>query len=154
MASTIGGSLFAAFAFSGASYLMHLFDKGSYSSEMKRHNLAIENLTKAREAWYEVEVRKKDEIARKRQELLTSRADMSSVDKALDALRKITLKYTEDSGRKRTFTRRPQLRDFYRPSTEMRNYQNLQWVLLALVLAWFWDFYSDERNYNRVKSIM
>ena len=64
MASTIGGSLFAAVAFPGAGYLFYLLDKGGYSSEMKRHNLAVENLTKAREAWYEEEVRKKDEIAR------------------------------------------------------------------------------------------
>ena len=125
MASTIGGSLFAAVAFSGAGYLFYLLDKEGYSSEMKRHNLAVENLTKAREAWYEEEVRKKDEIARKRQELLSANADLSTVDKALDALRKITVIYTENSGRKRTFTRRPELRDFYKPSTEIRNYQNL-----------------------------
>ena len=92
---------------------------------MKRHNLAIENLTKAREAWYKAEVRKKDEIAKKRQELLAFCADMSSVDKALDALRKIIVIYHEDSRRKRTFMRRPELCDFYRPGTEMRNYQNL-----------------------------
>ena len=125
MASTIGGSLFKAVAFSGDGYLFHLLDKGGYSSEVKRHNLAIETFTKAREAWYEEEVRKKDEIGRKRQELLTSRADTSSVDKALDALRKITVIYTKNSRKKRTFTRRPEFRDFYRPSTEMRNYQNL-----------------------------
>ena len=76
MASTIGGSLFAAVAFLGAGYLFHLLDKGGYSSEMKRHNLAIENLTKARESWYEEEVRKKDEIAKKRQELIASRAPL------------------------------------------------------------------------------
>ena len=52
MASTIGGGLFAAVAFSGAGYLFHLLGKGGYSSKMKRHNLAIENLSKAREAWY------------------------------------------------------------------------------------------------------
>ena len=38
MASTVGGSLFAAVAFSGAGYLFHLLDKGGYSSEMKRQS--------------------------------------------------------------------------------------------------------------------
>ena len=50
---------------------------------------------------------------------------MSSVDKTLDAPKKITVIYTENNGRKRTFTTRPELHDFYKPSTEMRNYQNL-----------------------------
>ena len=124
MAPTIGESLFPAVAFSGAGYFSHLLDKGGYSSEMKRHNQAMENLSKARETWYEEEIKKKDEIAKKRQELLSANADLSTVDKALEALRKITVIFTENSGRKRTFTRRPELRDFYKPSTEMRNYQN------------------------------
>ena len=48
MASTIGGSLFAAVAFSGAGYLFHLLDKGGYSSEMKRHNLAMDEISKSK----------------------------------------------------------------------------------------------------------
>ena len=116
MASTIGGSLFAAVAFSGAGYLFHLLDKRGYSSEMKKHDLAVENLTKAREVWYE---------EKKRQELLSANADLSTVDKALHAIRRITLIYHENNGRKRTFTRRPELRDFYQPSTEMKKYQSL-----------------------------
>ena len=125
MASTIGGSLFAAVAFLGAGYLFHFLDKGGYSSEMKRHNRTMENLSKAKEAWYKEEVRKKDDIAKKRQELLSANADLSIVDKALDALRTITLTYHKDNGRKRTFTKRPELSDFYKPSTEMKKYQSL-----------------------------
>ena len=68
----------------------------------------MENLSKAREAWYEEEIRKKDEIAKKRQELVSANADLSTVDKALDAIRTITLTYHEENGRKRTFTRRPE----------------------------------------------
>ena len=132
MASTIGGSLFAAFAFSASSYLFHFLDKGGYSSEMKRHNLAMENLTKARKAWYEEEIRKKDEIAKKRQELLSANADLSTVDKALDAIKRITLTYHENNGGKKTFTRRPELRDFYKPSTEMKSYQNLAMGLVGI----------------------
>ena len=113
MAATVGESLFAAFAFSGASYIFCLLDKGGYSAEMHRHNIAMENLSKAREAWYEEEIRKKDEIARKRQELFVSREDMSSVDKALDSLRKISITFHEDNGRKKKFTRKPELSDFF-----------------------------------------
>ena len=92
---------------------------------MKRHNLAMENLSKAREAWDEEEIRKKDGIAKKRQEFLSANADLSTVDKALDAIKRINLTYHKNNGRKRTFTRRPELCDFYKPSTEMKTYQNL-----------------------------
>lgn len=44
----IGGSLFSAFAFSGTNFLFSLFgDHGK--TEMKRHNLAMERFTKARD---------------------------------------------------------------------------------------------------------
>ena len=112
MAATMGGSLFAAVAFSGAGYLFHLLDKGGYDTEIKRHNLAMEHMSKAREQWYEQEVRRKDETARKRQELLASRADLSTVNKALDALRKMNVVY-DDGQTKKTFTQKPELKDFY-----------------------------------------
>ena len=95
MAATIGGSLWAALAFSGTGYLFRLLDKSGYDTEMKRHNLAMENLSKAREQWYEEEVRKEDEMARKRQELLASRADLSTVNRALDALKKLNVLYDD-----------------------------------------------------------
>ena len=88
MAASMGGSLFAALAFSGTGYLFHLLDKGGYDEEMKKHNLAMEHLSKAREKWYEEEVRQQDALARKRQELLASKQDLSSVNKALDMLKK------------------------------------------------------------------
>ena len=78
---------------------------------MKRHNLAMEHLSKAREQWYEVEVRRKDEIARKRQELLASRADLSTVNRVLDSLRKMNVLY-HDGETKRTFHQKPELKDF------------------------------------------
>ena len=51
MAASMGSSLFAAMAFSGASYLFRLIDKNGYSEEIKRHNKAMEDLTRAREKW-------------------------------------------------------------------------------------------------------
>ena len=126
----MGGSLFAALAFSGAGYLFHLLDKGGYDDEMKRHNLAMEHLSKAKEKWYK-EVHRKDEIARKRQELLASRADLSTVNKALDALRKMNVVY-DDGQKKRTFSQKPELKDFYKPSSEMKHYQNLAMGIVGI----------------------
>ena len=118
MAGTIGGSLFAAFAFSGAGYLFRLIDKNGYSEEIKRHNRAMEDLSRARERWYEEETRRKDEIAEKRQELIETHQDMNMVNKALSGLRNISISF-----KNKTFTRKPELHDFYRPSSEFKHYE-------------------------------
>ena len=118
MAGTVGSSLFAALAFSGADYLFHLLDKDRYSNEIKRHNRAMEDLTLAREKWYEAEVRKKDEMNRKRQELLQSHQDMNAVNKALSGLRNISISF-----KNKEFTRKPELHDFYTPSSEYKHYE-------------------------------
>ena len=114
----MGSSLFAALAFSGAGYLFHLLDKNGYSEEIKRHNKAMENLTRACEQWYEEETRRKDEIAQKRQELIETHQDMNVVNKALSGLEKISISF-----KNRNFTRKPELRDFYRPSSEFKHYE-------------------------------
>ena len=118
MAATMGGSLFAALAFSGAGYLFHLLDKNGYSDEVKRHNKAMEDLTRAREKWYEEEVRRKDEINRRRQELIETHQDMKAVKKALSGLRDISISF-----KNREFSRKPELKDFYRPSSEFKHYE-------------------------------
>ena len=91
---------------------------------MKRHNLAIEHLSKAREKWYKEEVHRKDEIARKRAKFLASKADLSTVNRAMDALRNMNVVYN-DRQTKRTFKKKPELKDFYTLSDKMKHYQNL-----------------------------
>ena len=51
MASMIAGGLFNAFAFAGAGYLFKMINKDEYGEEMKRHDLATEQLAKARQEW-------------------------------------------------------------------------------------------------------
>ena len=91
----------------------------------------MEHLSKAREQWYEEEVRKKDEMARKRQQLLASKADLSTVNRALDALRKMKVLY-DDGQTKRTFHKKPELKNFYHPSDKMKHYQNLTMGITSL----------------------
>ena len=118
MASSIGSSLFSALAFSGAGYLFHLLDKDGYSSKIKRHNKAMEDLMRAREKWYEEEIRRKDEINRKRQELTETHQDMVAVNKALIGIKNISISFKNQE-----FTRKPELKDFYRPSSEFKHYE-------------------------------
>ena len=53
MTSVVAGGLFNAVAFADAGYVFHKLDKKGYEGEMKRHNLAMEQLTVAKEKWYE-----------------------------------------------------------------------------------------------------
>ena len=62
MTSVVAGRLFDAVAFAGAGYVFHKLDKKGYEDEMKRHNLAMEQLTVAKEKWYEKTVEKKNKI--------------------------------------------------------------------------------------------
>ena len=59
MAGVVAGGLFNAAAFAGACYVFHKLDKSGYEQEMKRHNEAMEELSKARDEWYEKTVEKK-----------------------------------------------------------------------------------------------
>ena len=131
MAGQIGGTLFAAIAFSASGWLFHKLDKSGYNTEIKRHNLAMEHLSQAREKWYEEEVEKKDAIARKRAELQQSKADLSAVNKALDLLRNMNVVYN-DGQTKHTFKKEPQLKDFYTPSDKFKKYQNITMGVVGL----------------------
>lgn len=55
-------SLFAVIAFSGAGILFRRLDKNGYEKEIKRHNLAVEELARAKEKWYENKVKRNDDI--------------------------------------------------------------------------------------------
>lgn len=68
MTGMITGGLFNAVAFAGAGFLFSKLNHTGYSEEANRHNLAIEKLTRDKEAWYEKEVSRKDRIEEKRKE--------------------------------------------------------------------------------------
>ena len=135
MASVLGQmamTTFAGISFSLSGFLMHKLDKSGYEAEMKRHNRALENLSKARGQFYEEEVEKKNRMAQKRAELLQSKADLSTVNKALDLLKNMDVVYHDDENRKYTFKREPQLRDFYTPSDKMKKYENITTGVVGL----------------------
>ena len=107
MASVVAGGLFNAVAFAGAGYVFHKLDKKGYEGEMKRHNLAMEQLTAAKEKWYEKTVKKKNKIALLRQQLEDANKDLGATNEALHKLRTAV---DEDIGSEPTFD------DYYEPS--------------------------------------
>ena len=116
MASVVGGGLFNAVAFAGAGYVFHKLDKKGYEDEMKRHNLAVEQLQAAREKWYEKTVDKKNKIALLRQKLLDTNKDLDDTNEALHNLRTVM---EENVGPE------PTLNDYYEPSDDMKMYTNV-----------------------------
>ena len=69
MVSVAASGIFNALAFAGAGFLFKSIDKNGCEDEMKRHNLAMEKLTAAKEKWYEKQVENKNRIDLLRQQL-------------------------------------------------------------------------------------
>jgi septal ring factor EnvC (AmiA/AmiB activator) len=69
-----------------------MIDKGGYEKELRRHNRAMEKLAGAKEKWDENEIAQKNKIAELRRQLSDANADINTTNKALDALRRVTLR--------------------------------------------------------------
>ena len=115
-ASTVAGGLFNAVAFAGAGFLFAKLNHQGYEQEIKRHNKAIEKLAKAKEAWYEREVRRKDRITQLRIEISDANKDLAVTNKALKELAEVSKASQVD--------RQPTIHDYYEPSDEMKKYQD------------------------------
>ena len=60
-----------------------------YEDEIKRHTKALEDLQKAKETFYQNEVKQHDKLQQLRQQLVDSKNDIVTTDKALDQLRQV-----------------------------------------------------------------
>lgn len=109
MASIASGT-FNAFAFAGAGYLFKLFDKNGYEKEIKRHDLAIEKLTRERDLWNENRLRELDRVSNLRYNKQEAIKDISDINKSHEEVRT-----------KFEMTK-PKLSDYYKPSGEMSEY--------------------------------
>ena len=64
----VAGGLFNAVAFAGAGYLFQKFNKDGYGEEVRRHDLALEKLEKARQEWNQKDIERQEKIVALRQE--------------------------------------------------------------------------------------
>ena len=129
MASMVVGGLFNAFAFAfaRAGFLFSKLNHPGYQDEIKRHNLALEELSRAKQKWYEKEAARKNDIELKRHQLIEANKDLETTNKALaqlsGALREAEAVRRNDM---------PTLNDFYKPSKEMKEYQALTMAVAGL----------------------
>jgi hypothetical protein len=124
MTSVVVGGLFNAVAFAGAGFLFSKLNHSGYEGEMKRHNEAQEKLAIAKEKWYERQTEKKNKITLLRQELIDAESDMKKTNSALDSLRMAQEELTLD--------KKPTIHDYYKPSSEMEEYQQITIGIMGL----------------------
>ena len=62
----VAGGIFNTFA--GAGYLFKIINSDGYGKEIKRHNLAMEQLARARQEWNQKEIEQRAKLAKLRQE--------------------------------------------------------------------------------------
>ena len=122
IASTVSSSIIQALAFTGSSFLLSQLNHSGYLEEQKRYHDAIINLTEAKEAWQEKEVKRKEKINQLERELQAANQDINQTNKALLELSKY----------KSIQEPEPKLEDFYHPSTEAKGYQMAATAVLGL----------------------
>ena len=110
--------------FAGAGFLFSKLNHSRYKVEIKRHNLALEQLSVAKQKWYEKEVARKNTIEAKRHQLVEANMDLKTTNRALQELSH----YKEVS----ELRSKPNINDYYTPSKEMEGYQTLTMAAVGL----------------------
>ena len=106
---TIGGHVVNALAFSGTNFMSSRFtDQGA--EERKRHDLALENLQKARDRWNRDRMKRLDLINKRLRERNEARAYINNLDKAMLEYYRVFAKQIKP------LPPEPELSDFYHPS--------------------------------------
>ena len=128
----VAGGLFNAVAFAGAGYLFQKLNKDGYDEEIRRHDLALEKLERARQEWNQKDIERQEKMAALRQEKEKADADLKDINKSLRNYEKATTLVFD--GKK--FTHQPHIWDFYDPSDEMKEYMTLSIGAIGLVGGW------------------
>ena len=130
---TVVGGLFNAIAFAGAGFLFSKLNHTGYEKEIKRHNEAMEKLSRDKEKWYENQIKRKEKLERLRQQLSDANADINQTNKSLKILSEIQEEEEEEN--------KPKLENYYKPSEEMKEYQNVMFLLIGIAGGYAVDKY-------------
>ena len=103
-----GGALVNALAFSGTSFIFSQF--GGHREEMKRHNIAIEQLSKARDEYLRQRQQRLDYINKTLRDQHHAEQTFSDLELAMQEYYKIT------GNQVSSLKGPPKLSDFYNPS--------------------------------------
>ena len=125
---TVVGGLFNAVAFAGAGFLFSKLNHSGYEKEIKRHNEAIEKLTRDKEIWFQ-----KQEIQKLRQQMSDANADINQTNKSFKNLAAINYRVSNlQNEYEEEVKNEPNLENYYKPSKEMKEYQNMFFLLIGV----------------------
>ena len=125
IAMMIGGELVNAVAFSGSSYLFSNLRKTQEDAERRRHDLALEQLTKARDEWSRKRTQYLDYVNDRLQKEAHAKQTFNNIDTALHEYYIMTGKQLQ------AFEPEPELSDFYTP-TDDQKIREIIFILLGL----------------------
>lgn len=117
IAMMVGGAIVNALAFSGSNFLFSSFKSKEADEERKRHDLALEQLTRARDEWNNKRTQYLDLMNEKLQKEAHSRQTFSDIDKALQEYHILTGSRMDMPPE---LQNEPKLSDFYTPSEEQK----------------------------------
>ena len=109
-----GGALVNALAFSGSNFLFSKLSNGG-EEERKRHDLAIEQLQAAHEAWSKTRQKKLDFINDRLRAQHQATQYINDLDEGMRVYYRATREKIKPLGKE------PKLSDFYRPSEHQKN---------------------------------
>ena len=130
----VAGGIFNAFAFACAGYLFKMINSDGYGEEIKRHNLAMEQLARARQEWNKKEIDQRAKLAELRQERSDANEDFKEINKSLKNYKKANDLEIVYNGKK--IVREPHIWDIYNPSDEMKEYMALSIGTMGLIGGW------------------
>ena len=136
IAMMLGGALANALAFTRSSYLFSTLHKEDLARERKRHDLAVEQLTRAQIQWNRKRQERIDFI---NQQLRAERQAEAKFTELNDAMRK----YHEVFGKElKPLPPKPVLSDFYHPS-ENQHFREIAFITISMVMiggvAWYYE---------------
>ena len=112
IAAMAGGALINALAFSGTNFIFSQF--GGHGEEFKRHNLAMEKLSKARDEFNRQRLQRLDFINK-------TLRDQHHAEQTFTDLGAAMRRYHEVTGNYFTPLKEPKLSDFYNPSRQQKD---------------------------------
>lgn len=127
IAMMIGGAVVNALAFTGSNFLFSGLANKRIDEERKRHDLALEKLTQAKQEWEQQRVKYLDYLNQRMLQQKLSEKTFANVDEALR-------EYNEITGENYALPPEPKLSDFYTPSDDQQ-IRELTWVLAGTAIV-------------------
>ena len=131
----IGGAIINAVAFSGSNYLFSSFKSKQADEERKRHDLALEHLTQARDEWSKKRTKYLDYVNEKLRKEAHAKQTFTDIDRALQEYYIMTGSQFDIPQELQTFNK-PKLSDYYTPSEDQKT-REILFILAGLGVVGF-----------------